>query len=174
MLVASPFTPFYISFVLAGDRGFFVGWSHRTTFLLAYFWEQLIKSRVGFDQPNMCVMFALPKCPLFFFVWRLTPWAWADYPAESAGPSVWAPDRLCVGARPSAMLGSGCRARLLNWAYPSVPPDLLVFLSGAFRAIPPCDMFDVWWSPITMLSLLPLSAILAEPRLFCLWVLLYW
>jgi hypothetical protein len=34
---------------------------------------------------------------------------------------------------------------------PQAPPDLLVFLSGAFRASPPCDIFDVRGSPMTML-----------------------
>jgi hypothetical protein len=31
-----------------------------------------------------------------------------------------------------------------------MPPDLLVFLSGAFLAIIPCDVFEVRESPMTM------------------------
>jgi hypothetical protein len=39
-----------------------------------------------------------------------------------------------------------------------VPPNLLVFLSGAFRAIPSCDIFDVQGSPMMVFLSLPLSA----------------
>jgi hypothetical protein len=54
-------------FVLADDQGFSVDRS-QNNLLASIFREQLIRSRAGFDQPTMCVMFALPLCPLFFFV----------------------------------------------------------------------------------------------------------
>jgi hypothetical protein len=128
MLVASPFGPFCFS----RWPGFFVGRSHRTTFLLVYLESNW--SKVGSTLTSRpCVLF---PCVSFLSLcgrWRL--WPWVDCLAESARPSVWAPDRPHVGVRPSAMLGSGCRARLLNWVCPPAPPDLLVFLFRAFRAI---------------------------------------
>jgi hypothetical protein len=51
----------------------------------------------------------------------------------------------------------------------SLPPaslDLLVFLPRAFRAIPPCDMFDVRGSSMTMLSPLPLTIISDRTKTF--------
>jgi hypothetical protein len=72
---------------------------------------------------------------------------------------------VCMSIRPSACRcwtvrdARGrdlcCTARL---SLPPAPPDLLVFLSEAFRAIPPCDIFDVRGSPMMMFFPLPLSA----------------
>jgi hypothetical protein len=132
---------------LAGDRGFFVGRSHRMTFLLAYLESNW--SKVGLALTSRpCVL-----CPCISFLalcggWRL--WPLAECLAKSAWPFTWAPR---VGAGQSLMLELGSFARLLDWACPLVPPDLLVFLSGAFREISSCDLFDVRRSPVMMFCL---------------------
>jgi hypothetical protein len=46
------------------------------------------------------------------------------------------------------------------------PSDLLVFLSGAFRAIPPCDILDVRGSPMMMFLPLSLSAVSGQTKTF--------
>jgi hypothetical protein len=71
-----------------------------------------------------------PVSPFFCFVWRLAPLA-------IGGLSDWVSQTICMNTEPSArrcrqsvMLESWSRARLLNWAYPPMPLNLVVFLSG--------------------------------------------
>jgi hypothetical protein len=94
----------------------------------------------------------------FFFVWRLVP-------LSMGGLSSWVSRTVCLSTRPSA-----CRCRTIRdtrvrelclaarLSLPLVPPNLLVFLSGAFRAIPPCDILNVRGSPMAMFLPLPLSS----------------
>jgi hypothetical protein len=134
-------------FVLAGDRGFFVGRSHRITLLLAYLESN--SSNVGPALTSRpCVL--CPYVSFFTLSGGQRLWLWADCPTESDGPSTWAPDSPRLGLKQSMMLELGSFARLLNWACPSVPLDLLVFLSGTFQAIPSCDTLNVRGSPMMM------------------------
>jgi hypothetical protein len=58
---------------------------------------------------------------------------------------------------------------LAAWlSLPPVPPNLLVFLSGAFQAISSCDIFDVRGSPMMMFLSLPLSTTLGRTKTFLL------
>jgi hypothetical protein len=71
-----------------------------------------------------------------------------------------------VGAGPSTMLRSGCRARLLNCVCPPTLLDLLVLLSRAFRASSFYDIFDVRGSSMMMSLFLLLSAISGRTKTF--------
>jgi hypothetical protein len=59
-----------------------------------------------------------------------------------------------------------CSAARLS--LPPAPPDLLVFLSEAFRAISSCDIFDVRGSPMTMFLPLPLLVTSGQTKIFLL------
>jgi hypothetical protein len=67
---------FVYPFHLVGDRGFFVDRSRRTVLFASIFGEQLIKSRVGFDQPTICALplhlFSLPRVKADAFGHRWT------------------------------------------------------------------------------------------------------
>jgi hypothetical protein len=145
-------------FVLVGDRGFFVDRSSITAFLPAYLASNWSKVGLAFTSRPCASCWLCPCVSFLALCGRWCLWPWADYLAKSAGLSVWAPDRPRIGVRLSAMLGSGYRARLLNWVCPLAPLDLLVSLFGAFRAISSYNIFDVRGSLMMMFSPLPLSA----------------
>jgi hypothetical protein len=159
-------------FCFSGQPGFLIGRSHTMVFLLAYLERNW--SKVGLALTSWpCVLYVLCSYISFFALCggrRL--WPWADCPTESIEPFAWAPDGPRLGLKLSVMLNLGSHARLLNWVCPPAPLDMLVFLSGAFRAIPPCDMFDVRGSPMTMLLPCLYRPFPAGPRLFFLWVYL--
>jgi hypothetical protein len=106
----------------------------------------------------MCVTWALPLHPLLCFVWRLMP-------LSMGGLSSLVGRTVCMSIR---LLARRCRivrdaqgrdlCSTVRLSLPPTPPDLLVFLSEAFRAIPPCDIFDVRGSPMMRFFPLPLSA----------------
>jgi hypothetical protein len=78
------------------------------------------------------------------------------------------PARTCRTVRDARVRDLCWTARL---SLPSTPSDLLVFLSGAFRAFPPCDIFDVRGSSMMMFFLCIYQSLPAEARPFCLLVL---
>jgi hypothetical protein len=120
----------------------------------------------------MYVICVLLLCLLFHFVWGLTPLAmgrlfgWVSWTICMSSGSF---ARKCRTGR-DARVREMCSAAQLSM--PPAPSNLLVFLSGAFRAILSYDMFDVRGSPVTML--LPLSAIFGRTTTFLLVGLLYW
>jgi hypothetical protein len=125
-------------------RGFFGGRLRRMTFLLAYMKSNWSKVGTTFTSRPCALHVLCPYSPLFALCGGRCLCPWADCPAWLAEPS--------VGAGQSVMLEVGTFARLLNWACPLTPPDLLVFLSETFWAIPPCDIFDMLGSPMIMFA----------------------
>jgi hypothetical protein len=138
--------------------GFFVDRSRRTVFLLAYLESNW--SKVGLALTSRpCVLYLLCPCVPFFLCVE------ADTPGF--GRAIWfsQPDRLLEHRTVrDARVREPCSAAQLS--LPPAPPNLLVFLFEAFRAIPHCDIFDVRGSPMMMFCFYLYQPFPAELRFF--------
>jgi hypothetical protein len=161
-------------FVLAGGRGFFVVRSCRTTFLLAYL-ESNWSKRVGFGQSIVCVICALLLRLISRFLWRpthlamngLSDWvSWIVY--SSTKPSTHRCRTVCDAQVrelcPTVWLSLPCGAsRLVSLTIQSFDSNPSLWYIRHARIINDNVFCLCFYQPF-----------LAEPRLFCLLVLLYW